>query len=257
MKKTNYNDIASKFDERYDANKMSNVFKAIQKLINKTNPNNILEMGCGTGYWLDGIKNNRSSIYGIDNSIGMLQQAKGKKRTTNLINADAHYVPLKSNSIELLLYINSIHHFGNIKSSLKEAQRLLKAGSMIVILTMFPEQKKYRWYINEYFDGIKAYDLKRFPAKSELKKILAKLRFNTITEKVLVHITDTYIGSEVFEDPFLQKHNSSQLASLSDEEYSEGISKIKEAIKISEKSSNTIMFRTELDFWMITAKLSK
>ena len=61
------------------------------------------------------------------------------------------------------------------------------------------------------------------------------------------------IGTEIFCDPFLEKHNTSQLANLSDEEYEKGIEKIKKQI---ERNPETV-FKTSVIFYLVSAKKNK
>ena len=111
MKKVNYNEISSKYDNRYNEDQWSNIKEKLLETISLNEYNNILEVGCGTGYWLNAIKALNVNCFGLDYSIGMLKEAKSKKRCGNLINGDANALPFKNNKFDFIFCMNALHHF--------------------------------------------------------------------------------------------------------------------------------------------------
>nr|MCU0345013.1 hypothetical protein [Ignavibacterium sp.] len=106
------------------------------------------------------------------------------------------------------------------------------------------------WYVYDYFDSVYENDLKRFPSTDQLIKFKQNLKFEMIENKIVERVFNQRIGKDVFNDPFLQKNHSSQLANLSDEEYQKGINKIKKQI---EKNPETT-FTTSVIFYLVSAK---
>src|SRR5262252_7959910 len=74
--RVNYDDIASTYDGRYRrglGEGQHTIPAALSQLLTPDVPNHILEVGCGTGFWL-GSFGDRHKVYGMDVSQGMLMK---------------------------------------------------------------------------------------------------------------------------------------------------------------------------------------
>ena len=109
------------------------------------------------------------------------------------------------------------------------------------------------WYIYDYFDSVYENDLKRFPSFKLLEILLKTEKFTDIKIKVVEEVHYERVGNAVFSDPFLIKNNCSQLANLSDEEYQNGIEKIKYQVVKNPKT----VFKTSIIFYLVNAKKNK
>jgi len=69
-------------------------------------------------------------------------------------------------------------------------------------------------------------------------------------QSVVEEVYSARTGDEVFSDPFLKKNMNSQLANLSEEEYQEGINKIKRIIALEPKTK----FITDIKFYLTKAR---
>jgi hypothetical protein len=120
---------------------------------------------------------------------------------------------------------------------------------MIAVFGVDPHIDK-DWYVYDYFDSVYENDLKRFSSTIRLKKIFQDLKFEMIENRIVEKVFNQRTGKDVFNDSFLQKNHSSQLANLSDEEYQRGLDKIKKQI---EKNPETV-FTTSVIFYLTSAK---
>ena len=109
--KTDYNKIASSYNERYSVNYLTEVEKSLLNTASDNNIKTILEAGCGTGRWLNSLNKLNKKLFGLDYSIQMLRIAKSEISETELVNADACYLPFNENSFDMIFCINAIHHF--------------------------------------------------------------------------------------------------------------------------------------------------
>jgi len=75
---------------------------------------------------------------------------------------------------------------------------------------------------------------------------LSEYGFKNIKIGKVYSIEKTFLGQEVLSDPFLQKHNSSQLARLGETAYKAGLQKIKEDILRAENERKTIRFKSKI-----------
>lgn len=75
--------------------------------------------------------------------------------------------------------------------------------------------------------------------------------FQQVERRPVERIIDYKTSATVLNDPFLQKHTSSQLALLSDVEYAAGVQRIKTAVAEAETAGKTLTFPTELMMEMV------
>ncbi len=249
MQRTDYSKIAATYNKRYVENYLTDIESNLKSIIKSNGYKTILEAGCGTGRWISSLKEVSNKVFGLDYSFNMMKIAKSGKLHLNFVNADAVQVPFKDNFFDLIFCVNAIHHFPDKENFIAECKRTLTSNGTIAVFGVDPHIDK-DWYVYDYFDSVYENDLKRFLSLESLKKILTIERFADIEIKVVEKVHHQMIGNEVLNDPFLNKHHSSQLANLSDEEYQKGIDKIKKQI---EKDSGTV-FTTSVIFYLVSAK---
>ena len=259
----NYDNIAPEYNRRFEAKENPGMEAALQKLVKQTHAERILEVGCGTAHWLEKLSavgnidvTHCRALTGLDFSFGMLSQARRETHFFSLVHGQAEQLPFQAAAFDLVYCVNAIHHFSNPAAFVHETQRVLQPKGTIAILGNNPHSPNTRWYAYDFFEGIYKRDLKRFPTKEMLESWLQSAGFVNLQWDVAEHIHAPWIGEEVFQDPFLQKNATSQLASLSDAAYQKGIRRIQAAIEKAEKDGEEIIFHTELDIYILTAMLS-
>jgi ubiquinone/menaquinone biosynthesis C-methylase UbiE len=203
----NYDTIAPEYNQRYDSSPLPERANALFDLAQQVEALRILEVGCGTGFWLNLLSSRVKSAYGLDYSLGMLGQAKGRSAPLRLSRGDAVHLPYQDNSFDLLYCVDAIHHFGKPDIFISEAFRVLRSGGALAVVGSDPHSGDDTWYVYDYFEEVLETDLQRFP-----------------------------------NDPFLKKNSCSQLALLSDKAYQTGLEKI----KIAAVSEEQLVFRNEL-----------
>lgn len=92
---------------------------------------NVLDYGCGSGYFLSTLKDNNISARGIDVDINTVKFCKSKK--LNVEKTDLRSEP--NNKYDLITMFDTIEHFYDPVSELKEATKKLKAKSFILAFT--------------------------------------------------------------------------------------------------------------------------
>jgi ubiquinone/menaquinone biosynthesis C-methylase UbiE len=96
----------------------------------------VLDLGCGTGSLMASLVNDWSGlrVVGIDISEEMLRLAVRKIKPENaLALADAHGLPFRKESFDLIVCCNSFHFLSCPKSALTEMMRILRPSGRIVI----------------------------------------------------------------------------------------------------------------------------
>lgn len=228
-----YNGISANYNLRYEVDPMPGISKTLQTIISSHKPKKILEVGCGTGRWLSTLNCYEAVRTGIDSSRGMLQQAVKNSHKLNLICADANSLPFSDKRFDMIYCVNAIHHFRDKKEFLRTAANLLELNGTLSIIGVDPHYENDNWYIYDFFNGVLEKDLLRFPSFDEITGWMDQLGLKQIARSTAERVVNDRIGEDVFNDTFLRKDQSSQLALLSDSEYSIGIDKIKHAVKIN------------------------
>jgi SAM-dependent methyltransferase len=229
--KTNYNELSPNYNLRYKINPMHGVSKALLNIISENKSKNILEVGCGTGHWLKELNLCDLNKFGVDFSNGMLKEAKKHDNKLKLILANANTLPFVNGKFDLIFCVNAIHHFDNKREFILNSSRLLKPNGTFAVFGLDPRNKNDKWYIYDYFEGTYKKDLQRFPSLEDIATWMNEAALEQIEINTVERIQNDLTGSDLFNDTFLRKDQSSQLAMISEEEYLIGMNKFKNAIK--------------------------
>jgi len=206
----------------------------------------ILEVGCGTGYWLASLRSATDQLYGLDLSAGMLAQARLREEGLVLTRGRACQLPFADACADLVYCVNAIHHFRRQRDFVFEARRLLRPGGALVVAGLDPRAHRHRWYIYDYFVSTYETDLARFPSWGAVMDWMVEAGFEGIEWQLVERIEDQKVGRGVFADPFLQKDACSQLALLTDEAYAAGLRRIGAALAKAEAEGMALTFPTDL-----------
>ncbi len=251
--RVNYDQLASTYNRRYEANPMENVAHCLADLIDEMAATRVLEVGCGTGHWLDTLKEEAPQVFGLDFSMGMLRIATSQQ-LDRLAQGSALNLPYASGSLDLIFCVNAFHHFGDPERFVRESYRCLSPGGVLAVIGMDPHRRKENWYAYQYFDGVYEADIARFPTWGDILDWMALTDFGEVWWQAVEHINERLEGREVLTHPFLKKESTSQLALLSDEAYAAGLSRIKQAIHAAEAAREIILFRDELTIGLVAGR---
>ncbi|HCB02010.1 MAG TPA: hypothetical protein DEP19_06470 [Anaerolineae bacterium] len=244
----NYDKIAQRYNQRYSKPQHWERGQALFELAKQINAKTILEVGSGTGYWLNLLSPLTKHVYGLDYSMGMLTQAKGQAAPLKLIRGTATNLPLKKEAFDFIYCVDAIHHFGNHQAFIQEAYRLLKPNGVLAVIGHDPHADgSHYWYIYNYFDKVYDTDLRRYPSGTAILKMMNASGFKNISANIVEHIQNLHVGEAVLKDPFLKHDATSQLALLNEEQYQAGIEKIKQDIT---NTKGQVVFRSEIQVKM-------
>jgi ubiquinone/menaquinone biosynthesis C-methylase UbiE len=130
-------DLAENYDQEMNSNFFDLRANIIKKLIKQNNPKNILEVGCGTGIFLDYFHDDFDSLVGVDNCKEMLDYAKKhhKKKKISYIYGNIDSAKLKGNNFDMILSMGILENITDKKYHIKRMIRLLKKKGIIFITT--------------------------------------------------------------------------------------------------------------------------
>lgn len=126
-------DRQNPFKKIYDQKKQDtiNIINALQ------NAKTILDAGGGMGRLsLNLAKDDKNKVVLLDISIDMLKLAErnaGNLRNINIVNTDAHHLPFRDNSFDIVVGLDIFCHLKNPENALFEFYRVLTNQGMLII----------------------------------------------------------------------------------------------------------------------------
>lgn len=250
LPKLNYDRIAHQYNQRYPASQHWERGQALSALARQVRAGTILEVGSGTGYWLNLLDQTGARLFGLDFSMGMILQAKGQPAPLSLTRGLGTRLPYLSSAFDLVYCVDAIHHFGDHRAFIAEAFRLLKPGGVLAIIGHDPHEGGSNWYIYDYFDTVYDTDLRRYPAGNSVLHWMEQEGFHNIDTKTAEHIRNIHVGEAVLKDPFLKHNATSQLALLDEAGYRSGLERIHRALAEAKEKNERIVFSSEIDVKM-------
>ena len=260
IRRVDYDHIAPTYNVRYTTGAaLRGTTAALRTLAAELNARRILEVGCGTAYWLAALSSTTDDLIGLDLSSGMLAKARERETHLALVQGRASQPPFIGEQTDLVYCVNAIHHFDDPRAFVFKAQRLLRPGGALAVLGTDPHthQNARQWYVYDYFPGTRERDLARFPSWGMVHDWMVAAGFQQTRWQPVEQIHDPKIGRAVLDDPFLKKDACSQLALLSNTEYAAGLGRIKAALEEAEKTGTTLIFQTSFTKAMLVGWTSE
>ncbi len=138
---------------------INHIRKAVANWIIKNQPENILDIGCGTGKQISLLPSDMN-IIGIDLSSAMLKIAE-KQAPGKCIQGDAVNLPFEDDKFDLIISQFALHEkdMDTIKAELKEVNRILKPNGKFLIVD-FDHPHKLTYYAKFLRWGIRMVEKK-------------------------------------------------------------------------------------------------
>jgi SAM-dependent methyltransferase len=93
----------------------------------------VLDVGCGNGMYLEGLRARGVDAVGCDLSLGMLATAAGAH--PHLINGDATALPFRASAFDALIAPHMLYHVADRPMAVRELRRVLSAEGKCVVVT--------------------------------------------------------------------------------------------------------------------------
>jgi ubiquinone/menaquinone biosynthesis C-methylase UbiE len=242
----NYDEVAVRFDERYDHQPFSRIQARLRQLASAPGVNDVLEVGCGTGHWLSVLSDLSLKLVGTDRSSAMLNRARARATTATFVCGCAESLPFRSRSFDLIFCINAFHHFSNPEKFLGDTNHLLRKGGRVAIFGLDPHAPSTEWYLYDYFAGVKDMDLARYLPHEEIKHLMIESGFQNAFSEPAEHIQKTLVGEAVLSHPSLGRASTYQLLLISEESYLLGKQAINLVVEQARQEEKAITFTVDL-----------
>ena len=227
-----YDAIAPTYARRYEVYDYSGVDRTLLDFVGPGPSGRVLEVGCGAAHWLNRLGDRAELLIGIDPSEGMLQRSHSGR--FSLVRGRAGELPWPGTTFDRVFAINALHHFSDKCQFFQEARRVLSRGGGLLTVGLDPHQGIDEWWIYDYFPSTVAVDLKRYLPCEQIRKMMDDAGFEGCTRVEAQYIHGTEPALADIESNLISKNSTSQLALLSDEEYAEGLSRIRRDIRVAE-----------------------
>jgi len=246
-----YDSIAPRYEWRYAVDH----YPQLEGLVTRFGAGRrVLEAGCGTGHWLAGLADadETTEVAGIDPSEGMLAHARTRLPDAELVQGRAEALPWDDASFDAVICVNAIHHFDDAPAFIDETRRVLRPGGGVLIVALDPHRGVDEWWIYDWFEGALARDRARYPATERIRRWLRAHGFGAVETAEAQHLDLSMPAHTAREGGYLERHVTSQLGLLTDEDYAAGLERIAAAERRARARGEELTLRARLRLWATT-----
>jgi len=120
--------------------------KFLKGLINLENQKKLLDLGCGTGCFLESLNDAQIDSWGIDISRKATDIAKGRvSKPEQIVCENAQVLPFKDSEFDCVTAWGTVEHFPDTSLILEEIKRVAKKDATIFIMVPNAYYYKFVW----------------------------------------------------------------------------------------------------------------
>ena len=239
-----YDDLAGSYDRRYQDYQYGGVEGCVLRFAHGAE--RVLEVGCGTGHWLELLARVARAVAGVEPSAAMLARARARAPHAELVQGRAEALSFADASFDRVLCVHAFHHFTDKRRFIAEARRVLRPGGGVLICGLDPHTGHERWWIYDYYDGALARDRERFTKTSTICELLSEAGFSRTHAAEVQRMASRHDAREALDAGLLDKSSTSQLALLDDAEYEAGIARLRTDIAAAAPRGERLMLDTDV-----------
>jgi SAM-dependent methyltransferase len=245
MRTADYDAVSAQgYNARYRDGQYAGVQKALLSFVAAGHA--VLEVGAGTGRWLQAFADAGCRVTGLELSERMLASAKDAAPAARLVQGSADALPFRDGVFDRVVCVNALHHFRNRLAFLKSTRRVLRPGGRFVSIGLDPHTALDVWWVYDYFPETIALDRERFPSASSLRTDMLEAGFIACHTREVQHFERTMSLASARELGYLDRDFTSQLTILSDHEFQAGLQRLRCATEAAGSESLELLLTTDL-----------
>jgi ubiquinone/menaquinone biosynthesis C-methylase UbiE len=248
----NYEHIAPVFDRRYQENDYAGIERSLLEFVGSPPCKDVLEVGCGTGHWLEVLANAGYRAVGLEPARKMLEVAGSRLTDSVLVQGRAEALPWSESAFDRIVCINAFHQFSEQEKFIQQARRILRPGGGILISGLDPHTGLDRWWIYDYFPRVIEIDRERYPPAHKIQAMMLQNGFVECRTVETLHMPIRQPARYALEKGLLAKTSTSQLIVLTDEEYNRGMNQLLRDIESAEAAKRTFTIYADLRVYATT-----
>jgi ubiquinone/menaquinone biosynthesis C-methylase UbiE len=191
----------------------------------------ILDVGCGTGRFSGPLATKFSAkVIGIDPSRSMLARAESnvERSDVRFCLGDTRQIPVEDGSIDLIFVSMVYHHIEDPHQAAREFRRVLRDEGMLCVRNSTVEWLDKIPYL-KHFPMAVEFNRRRLPSQDEIVYAMQ-------AQKLVLHrhelVEQEFACSPIDYVAKISKRGLSDLMALGDEEFNEGLARMKEAAAV-------------------------
>ena len=112
----------------------ANELPVVMEMVSSTGAQNAVDVGVGTGRYLEALRKQNIEGVGVDISPDMLQVASQRSHCAgHLLEADARALPFEASKLELVVAARVLSHVPEIEQAVSEIERVLRPGGHAIL----------------------------------------------------------------------------------------------------------------------------
>jgi len=166
---------------------------------------NLLDIGIGTGLSAVLFKKYGLNIYGLDNSLEMLEVCEKKNIAVDLKLFDLNNktLPYDKDQFDHLISVGVFHFFHDLDNFFKEARRILKTGGTFSFTIMFSPEGIHHEFNEEYQIDVYSH------SEKYVETLIEKYRFNFLKRIRYFTFKDISKTENICFQAYVLRHESS------------------------------------------------
>jgi len=158
----------------------------------------VLDLGCGIGRFTPALAERFGGpVYGVEPSTMMLQQAPAHPAVIYL-EGSAESIPVADESCDLAWLFLTLHHWTDPLQGLREVQRVLRPGGVVILRTQFGDQMPdLYWY--RYFPSAREVDATMYLPFADVRALAEQAGLVAEEEPRWVEVTEARTLAATYE----------------------------------------------------------
>ena len=131
-----FNSMAHRYDVRYDGDRGRRYYDHLSELVfhRISGGGKLLDLGCGTGLFVERYLMRGENAMGLDISRGMIERAIQRCPGTSFTVASADQIPFREGTFEVLVSLLVFSYVSDPERMLREVRGVLKPGGKVLLV---------------------------------------------------------------------------------------------------------------------------